>query len=207
MATALLMTILIDGGWVTLRELEGTATVWNPPMEERLRRAHRGTPPSGWAGNATHPPISPMLNSSFFLWMGEGCHLSGGATGRAAAESQAAGLVQQVAGLVQQVAALTPHVAMLRGQTVRMQQCIDTAYFRLHHNLHLSARETLEIELSQDRYPSREWVGKNSVPPVFTPLNFEQNYVSNKASKFQTPDFKPKLTFSFSFVFGEGLVG
>jgi hypothetical protein len=33
-----------------------------------------------------------------------------------------------VAALNQQVAALTPHVAMLRGQTLQMQQCIETAH-------------------------------------------------------------------------------
>jgi hypothetical protein len=69
-----------------------------------------------------------MLNSSFFLWMGEGCHLSGGATGRAAAEAQAATLMQQAAALTQQVAALTPHVAMLRSQTLRMHNNIGTAH-------------------------------------------------------------------------------
>ena len=133
--------------------------------------------------------------------MGGGDHLSGGATGRAAAESQAASLVQQVQGQVaalnQLVASLTPHIAMLRGRNVRKQQCIDTAYFRLHHNLPLSAREILELELSQDRYPSSGMGWKKQRPPsYFTPLIFEQNYVSNKASKFQTPDFKPILTSS-----------
>ena len=67
--------------------------------------------------------------------MGEGCHLSGGATGRAAAEAraatltqQAAALTEQVAGLTQLVGSLTPHINALRLQNVRMQTCIETAH-------------------------------------------------------------------------------
>jgi hypothetical protein len=45
-------------------------------------------------------------------------------------------------------------IQLLELRKARLQACIDTTYFRRHHNLHLSAREVLELELSQDRYPS-----------------------------------------------------
>jgi hypothetical protein len=41
------MTMLINSGWIRARDLEGVARHWDPPPDERLRRAHRGTSPFG----------------------------------------------------------------------------------------------------------------------------------------------------------------
>jgi hypothetical protein len=99
-----------------------------------------------------------------------GVTISIGVHGLATRSNQLATRDNQLAAMTQHVAALTPHVAMLRGRNVRKQQCIDTAYFRLHHNLPLSAREILELELSQDRYPSSGMGWKKQRPtPILHP--------------------------------------
>ena len=70
-----LMTMLINSGWILARDLEGVAHHWDPPPDERLRRAHRGTHPFGH-GLKTHTPTfstpaNPQtLHIYFFIWGG-----------------------------------------------------------------------------------------------------------------------------------------
>ena len=67
------IVVMLGNEWLTPHELCGTSTAWNASGEERLRRAHRGTPfGMGWKCDSPPPPISPMLNSSFFFVDGRG---------------------------------------------------------------------------------------------------------------------------------------
>ena len=186
-----LMTMLINSGWIRARDLEGVARHWDPPPDERLRRAHRGTHPFGH-GLKTHTPNifytckSPNITYIFFYlgwWVYIVVHVGVGGRpfplgvhGIASHQDAAVQLTSQLDGQQRVNRVQSDIIRQLELLVARLQTCIDQTFAHLDAGEQLAAQETLETELSPE-IPFGMGVKKAApLPILYTPV-FEHCYV------------------------------
>ena len=169
------ITVMLGVEWMSRHQLCGTSRSWNAPMEERLRRAHRGAHPFGH-GLKTNTPqhcLHPQIPKHYIyifsfgvvgIYSGAcgcwGVTISIGVHGIANLRGRTVQLNSQLDGERRISRIRWDEIQQLDRLVVHLQTCVDQSHRHLADNEPEAAQETLALQLSEDHYPPREWVGK-----------------------------------------------